>query len=144
MTAQEMWQLFKEKSGIDHDTYEAWQFGDDPDKLASLVLEGTKRATSSAYVWYELEQEPLPQEGEYSVILNSKDEAVCVIKNTKVYVVCFKEISEEHAFYEGEGNRTLEYWREVHKRFFEEEFKEINHSFSEDMLVVCEEFERVY
>lgn len=144
MTAQEMWQLFKEKSGVDHDTYEAWQFGDDADRLASLVLEGTKTATSSAYVWYEIEKEDLPQEGEYSVILNSKDEAVCIIQTTKVYVVCFKEISEEHAFYEGEGDRTLEYWREVHKRFFSGELSAVNIPFSEDLLVVCEEFRRVY
>ena len=144
MTAQEMWQLFKEKSGIDHDTYEAWQFGDDADALANLVLEGTKTATSSAYALYEIEKEDLPQEGEYSVILNSKDEAVCVIRNSKVFVVCFKEIGEDHAFYEGEGDRTLEYWRKVHKRFFSEEFVEYDLPFSEDMLVLCEWFERVY
>ena len=58
--------------------------------------------------------------------------------------LAFKEISEEHAFYEGEGNRTLEYWREVHKRFFSGELSAVNIPFSEDLLVVCEEFRRVY
>jgi len=38
---------------------------------------------------------------------------------------------------------SLEYWRRVHKEFFGEELKENNIEFSEDMLVVCEEFEVV-
>ena len=43
MTAEEMWRL----SGLQGD-WEAWAFGDAPDKLASLVLAGQKTGTSSA------------------------------------------------------------------------------------------------
>ena len=125
-------------------TYDAWAFGADADKLAQLVLSGKKTATSSAYPIYELEGEELPKAEEYSVILDSKDEAVCIIKTTRVYIIPFNRVSEQHAYLEGEGDRTLEYWRNVHRDFFTEELREVGLEFTEEMLVVCEEFEVVY
>lgn len=141
MNAQEMWNLYTKDQSLE---YEAWAFGDDADLLADLVLKGIKTATSSNYIFYELENEELPQVNEYSIILNSKEEAVCIIQTTKVYIVPFHEVSEEHAYKEGERNRTLEDWRDIHKTFFGNELKEIGKEFKEDMLVVCEEFKVVY
>lgn len=86
MRAEELWKAYCEKENIDIDTpYKAWGFGDAPDQLADLVLTGIKTATASAYDLYfmEGEEDPLPQSGDYSIILNSKDEAVCVIQTTK-------------------------------------------------------------
>lgn len=143
MNAKEMWKEFSEKIGVVA-KYEAWQFGDDPDRLAGLVLCGKKTSTASALSFYAEENEPLPQAGEYSVILDMRDRAVCIIRTTKVYNEPFNAVSPEHAFKEGEGDRSLEYWREVHRRFFTEELKSIGLEFSEDMMVVCEEFELVY
>ena len=51
---------------------------------------------------------------------------------------------KEHAFKEGEEDRSLEYWREVHKKFFRECLEEYELEFSENMKVVCEEFVVVY
>ena len=107
MNAAEMWERFCEKSGIKAD-YDDWAFGGAPDALAELVLNGIKTATASAYPLYEQEQEPLPKAGDYSVILNTKGEAVCIIRTTKVYVVPFREVSADHAFREGEDDRSLE------------------------------------
>lgn len=141
MKAKEMWNLFTYDSSL---TYDAWAFGDDADLLASLVKEGIKTATSSNYIFYELENEELPQVGTYSVVLDSKEEAVCIIQTTKVTVVPFNQVSEEHAYKEGERNRTLKDWQEIHKEFFGNELKSIGKEFSEDMLVVCEEFKVVF
>ena len=142
MNAAEMWERFCEKSGIKAD-YDDWAFGGAPDALAELVLNGIKTATASAYPLYEQEQEPLPKAGDYSVILNTKGEAVCIIRTTKVYVVPFREVSADHAFREGEDDRSLESWREVHRDFFTREMNDEGLSFDEDMPVVCEEFMRV-
>ena len=139
MTAQEMWNA----SGIEAE-YEAWAFGDDPDTLAELVRTGVKTATASAYPFYELEGEDLPKAGEYSVILNTKDEAVCVIRTTKVYVTPYCEVTAEQAWKEGEGDRSLDYWRRVHEAFFRKELEAVGLTFTEDMGVVCEEFEVIY
>ena len=139
MTPEELW----ERSGL-AGTYEAWSFGEAPDKLADLVLQGIKTATCSAYDLYQINTEPLPQAGDYSVILNSSEEAVCIIKTIKVYVTEFKNVSEEHAFKEGEGDRSLEYWRKVHESFLTNELASVHKSFENNTKVVCEEFEVVY
>ena len=121
----------------------AWSFGGDADKLAELVRAGEKTATCSALVFYELENEELPQVGEYNIILDSEGNAVCITKTTTVYVTTFDAISETHAFKEGEGDRSLEYWRKVHREFFSGELRTINQPFDEKMELVCEEFEVV-
>ena len=144
MTEKELWNQFKEKNNISDCDYEAWAFGVDADMLANLVLIGEKTATASAFPLYESEKEPLPEVGEHSIILDSKDNAVCIIKTAKVYVVPFKEVTAEHAFKEGEGDKSLEYWRAVHEKFFTECLSEVGMLFSTDMKVVCEEFEVVY
>ena len=109
-----MWEEFLSLKKIDDCGYEAWQFGDSPDELAELVKSGIKRATASAYELYAFDGEPLPKPGEYSVILNSHDEAMCIIKTTAVYVVRFCGVTEEFAFKEvarllEEGARALFY-----------------------------------
>ena len=141
MTAKEMWAASRLEG-----SYTAWQFGGDPDGLAELVLKNIKTATASAYCWYEKdpENEPLPKAGEYSVILNSKDEAVCIIKTERVSVVPFNKVSAEHAYKEGEEDRSLEAWQRIHREFFANELSTEDISFDENMLVVCEEFEVVY
>lgn len=130
-----------EQSGV---SYEAWAFGDDADKLAELAVQGIKTATSSAYALYAIDGEALPEAGEYSVILDSHNNARCIIKTTKVYAASFDKVSEDHAYKEGEGDRSLEYWREVHEKFFTDCLKEAGLTFSPAMEVVCEEFEVVY
>lgn len=144
MTEKELWKEFVVKNNIKAWEYDAWSFGTEADLLAKLVVDGEKTATASAYPLYQLENEPLPQIGKYNVILNSKDEAVCIIRTKKVYRVPFNEVTKEHAYKEGEGNRTLEFWRKVHKAFFSECLKEFNLEFTSNMEVVCEEFEVVY
>ena len=135
MTAEELWK----KTGLSG-SYEAWSFGGDPDGLAALVAAGIKTATSSAYAVYAVDDESLPRVGEYSVILNSAEEAICVIRTTAVYIVPFDRVSARHAFLEGEGDRSLAYWQGVHRAFFTSEMSAAGLQFSEQMQVVCEEF----
>ena len=139
MTAQEMWK----SSGLTG-TYEAWAFGDAPDALAKLVADGVKTATCSALALYEAEGESLPEEGQYSVVLDGEDRAVCIIQTTKVYIAAFRDISAEHARKEGEGGRSLAYWRQVHKAFFTQQLSGVGQKFTEDSKLVCEEFKVVY
>ena len=145
MTAQQMWELFvKQCPEADRCSYDAWCYGDAPDELAELTKRGIKTATASAYPIYALEGEPLPEEGAYSVILGTDETAVCIIRTERVFVVPFRDVTEEQAFREGEGDRTLSYWRDVHKRFFKKEMSDFGLTFTEDMDVVCEEFEVVF
>ena len=107
-------------------------------------MQEIKTATCSAYDLYQAEGEPIPKVGDYSIILNSDGEAVCIIKTTTVYVTEFNKVSSEHAYKEGEGDRSLDYWREVHINFLTNELVSVHQSFDENTKVVCEEFEVVY
>ena len=145
MNAEQMWAAYAaghpEAAGAD---YDAWAFGGDPDGLARLVLSGVKTATASAYPLYALEGEPLPEAGEYSVLLDSREEAVCVIRTERVFTAPFREVGPEQARREGEGDRSLAYWRRVHEAFFTEELAGAGLRFTPELPVVCEEFRRVW
>jgi len=121
----------------------AWQFGSDPDGLSQLVIKGKKTATTSCYILYELENEPIPAVGQYSIILNSKDQPTAIIKTVAVQVIPMSDVPEEHVIAEGEGDLSVDYWWNEHKKIFTKELAEFDMVFSDDMLVVCERFELV-
>lgn len=137
--AQKYWDEYwkdREKPSSVH----AWQFGASPDELAQLVIDGIKTATCSGHVLYEIENEPIPAPNDYSIILNSKDEPVAIIKTVEVTLTPMNEVSEEFAIAEGEGDLTYQYWKDAHEKFFKEALQEIGQEYSEDMLLVCERF----
>ncbi|MEY8435910.1 ASCH domain-containing protein [Streptococcus hyointestinalis] len=139
-----MWQDFLATRPDITQDMDAWAFGVEADTLADLVLKGVKTATASAYDLYELDKEALPQEGTYDVVLDSKDEAVCIIEITKVSLVPFSQVSAQHAYKEGEGDRSLAYWQKVHETIFSKWFEECGLTFSHDSVIVLEEFAVVY
>ncbi len=126
---------------------EAWHFCDnaaDADELADLVLVGVKRATASLQWAYAGENDPLPQVGDLSIITNWDGDPLCIIVTTEVTITPFNAVSAEFAAAEGEGDRSLAYWRKVHWDFFSEECAEIGRGPAEDMPVICERFKVVY
>ena len=146
MTAQQLWQEFCNQTRQNPDTpYEAWAFGGAPDQLAQLVLAGIKTGTASAYDLYALDpSEPMPKVGDYSVILDSREQAVCVIRTEKTTVLPFSQVDAHHAWLEGEGDRSLEYWRKVHEEFFTGEFSQYGLEFHRERRILCEEFSVCY
>lgn len=129
------------------ETYQAWGFGDSPemaDALGSLVIAGIKTATASLVWAYEAEDEPFPEIGDYSIILDGQGRPLCIIQITRVYVSPFNEVDDEQAYLEGEGDRSLAYWQEVHWTFFGRECMQIGREPSREMPVLCERFELVY
>ncbi len=140
MTPQEMWRQFTDKQI----PYEAWPFGAAADELAALTLAGIKRATSSAQAVYEKEGARIPQAGDYSVILDSHGDAVCIIRTAQVEILPYCKITAEQAELEGEGDLSLDYWRSVHEPFFTAELAACGLEFSEDTPVVFERFEKVW
>lgn len=144
MTPEQLWNEYKNINPTIGDEIDAWAFGVEADQLADLVLKGEKTATASAYDLYQIDGEPIPQAGTFDVILDGQGQAACIIKVTKVTVVPFKQVSAEHAFKEGEGDKSLAYWRQVHEEFFTEWMAEAGLTFSQDSQVVLEEFEVVY
>ncbi|MCR6513359.1 ASCH domain-containing protein [Clostridium sp. LY3-2] len=112
--------------------------------MAEIVLNEEKTATTSLNYLYEVENEDLPKIGKLSVVTDFDGNAKCIIRINSVNVLPFSNVDSEFAYKEGEGDRSLEYWREGHIKFFNMQLEELNMKFSENMLVVCEEFEVVY
>lgn len=124
----------------------AWSFGasaEQADELLRLVLDGTKTATATALWDFEAEGEELPEPDSMSIILDGAGHPHALIETTDVAVVPFDEVDEEHAWLEGEGDRSLAHWRDVHERFFTEHAVH-DREFSRDMPVVLERFRILY
>ena len=126
---------------------EAFAFGDSERMaaaLASLVLQGVKRATASLPWSYEHEKKAQPKAGDLSIVTTWTKEPLCIIETTDVDVVPFDEVSEDFARTEGEDDGTLESWRRNHTEFFAGECARLGRAPHEQMLVVCERFRVVY
>jgi uncharacterized protein YhfF len=114
----------------------AFAFGDSPalaDELLDLVLKGVKTATCST------EDEPnISTPGERWIVLDGRGEPRCVIESTEVTFRRYNEVGAAFAHDEGEGDRSLAYWRDAHRRYFTRLGK-----FSDDMMLMCERFRLV-
>ena len=148
MTGETMWQEFCRTTNTNENTPHAmWKFcggGEFADELANLVLAGVKTATASTKLAFDIDGDELPNVGAYSVVLFDNDEAACVIRDVKVSVVPFNQVSAEHAYKEGEDDRSLEQWRQVHLRAFTPDYQEAGLDFDENGDCVLEEFEVVF
>jgi len=112
-------------------------------ELLALVLSGKKRATASSLHSYEQEDMPVPKPGDLSIVTDWHGKPWCVIETTKVTILPFKDITYDICKREGEDD-NLQSWQEGHRRFYEEEGKEMGYVFTEDMPVVFEDFKVVY
>ena len=140
---EQFWNEFKAAEGLKDIKYkEAFQFGTEADRLSGLVVEGEKTATCSAYAFYEIDNEAVPEKGDYSIVLTSTDEPVAVIQTELIEIIRMNEVSEDFALSEGEGD--YEHWWNAHVTFFTEELKTYDRTFSPDMFLVCERFKKVY
>jgi len=45
---------------------------------------------------------------------------------------------------EGEGDKSLDYWKRVHEVYYNREMKPHRDKFDENMIIVCEYFKTIY
>ena len=144
------WQAYLDSlpGGVERPTsYETWFFSDnqkDADEIGALAAAGIKTATSSLLWEYEAENEPLPQAGDLSIVTDWDGEPLCIIETTEVRQVAFDEVDETFAHDEGEGDRSLEYWRTVHTNAFSRTCATIGRELDIKMPLICERFTVVY
>lgn len=112
-------------------------------ELLNLVLKGQKRATATSIEVYRLGIQKMPKVGDLNIVTDFFGNPKCVVKNTGVTILPFKDFTYDIVRREGEDD-SLESWREGHIRYFKSESKELGYVFSEDMLVVFEDFQVVY
>ena len=148
-TIADYWERFSTAAGgVDPASfYEAFHFCDSEElanSLAELVLAGTKRATAGSLLAYEHEGKRVPRPGDLSVVTNWAGSPLCVIETTQVDIVAFNEVTAEFAATEGEGDGSLESWRQAHTSSFSRECEGFGQVFNENMLIACERFKVVF
>jgi uncharacterized protein YhfF len=125
----------------------AWGFcdgGELADQLGALVVAGTKTATCSLLWEYEVLGESVPQVGDLSIILDGKENPLCIIQTSEITLRPFNEVDAAFAYDEGEDDRTLESWRKAHWDYFGRTCKEIGKKLDETMPLVCERFRVIW
>jgi uncharacterized protein YhfF len=124
-----------------------WSFGDDArlaDELLGLVLDGVKTGTSTALAELELADEPLPVEGDLSIILDGGGHPAALIRTTRVETVPFDQVDAGFAAAEGEDDRSLASWRVEHESYWRRVLPRVGAEFTPDMPVVTERFELLF
>ncbi|MFD9945862.1 ASCH domain-containing protein [Nonomuraea sp. NPDC059023] len=103
-------------------------------ELNGLVLSGAKTATAGLLESdYRAEGEDLEHVGEHLVLVDDHGGRVGEVSVTSVEVATFAAVTWEFAQAEGEGFRSVEHWREVHRRYWAGEGQQVD----DDTAVVC-------
>ena len=116
----------------------------DADECAELVVKGIKRVTATSLWWFEKNNEILPKIGDQYIVTDWDGNAKAVIETIKIEQVPYNKITSEFAEIEGEGDKSLEYWKRVHKDYYTREMEPYNEQFDENMIIVCGQFKTIY
>ncbi|MEV4766325.1 ASCH domain-containing protein [Micromonospora chokoriensis] len=119
------------------------------DTLVGAILSGAKTSTTGLLVGYECANEPLPQVGELSAVVDSAGRRVAVIELTEVRVIRLADVDLRHALDEGEGDESVAQWRAGHETFWHsaelrEELGDPDFTVDDDTMVVTERFRLVH
>ena len=109
-------------------------------RLAHLVIKGTKRATTGWVEAARKDGDALPVPGMTRIVTDGFGIPLCAIRTEHVEQLRFGDVGAEVARAEGEGDRTLEEWRDGHRRCFAREGEARGLTFTDDAMVYCERF----
>ncbi|WP_233267588.1 ASCH domain-containing protein [Algibacter sp. L1A34] len=131
----------KTESDIDKSVYQMWndftesnpefKTGEQPDsdyfhnnetdanRLAELIVNGKKQASSNLYYFYEKANVDLPKIGAKSIVTDFDGKARAIIEIKKVDTIPFNKISKDYAELDmGTDIEPLKKWRKAHWDFF--------------------------
>ncbi len=126
---------------------EAYYFCDnekDANECADLVVNKIKRATATSLWWFKKNNTPLPKAGDQAIITDWKGTPRAIIETIKIFPTPYKQVTPEFAATEGEGDKSLEFWKKVHKAYYQREMKPYGDKFDESMIIICEYFKTIY
>ena len=118
---------------IDWRQLETFSFGDSPQlaaELSTLVLTGVKTATC-----WPVSEGRQTHVGKRMVMLDGAGTPAAVIETVELTKKRFEDVDAAFAFDEGEGDRSLAWWRAAHQRYFTR-----RGTFAPGMDLWCERF----
>ncbi|MEA1784646.1 ASCH domain-containing protein [Arenibacter sp. GZD96] len=149
-TVYEMWNNYTKSNPEfkNSEIPESWYFHtnrEDANRLAALTVNGKKKAASGLYAWYKEANADLPKIGTKHIITDFDGKAQAIIEIKKVDTIPFNKISKDYAELDmGTTKEALKKWKKAHWDFFESTLGESNSKPTEEMLVVCERFEKIW
>ena len=105
-----------------------------------LVLKGKKRATAASLAELELSGSPVPQVGDLSVVTDFDGVAHGIIRTTQVDIRAFDDVDGEFAAAEGEGDGSLEWWRNAHAAYYGRVLSGHGIAVDGNLQIACERF----
>ncbi|MEO9633406.1 MAG: ASCH domain-containing protein [Parasphingorhabdus sp.] len=142
-----LWEEYCNATGINEPCPPADQFGDTPelgDELVSLVLKGQKQATCELKRWFDSHGHPLPKSGDRWIITDGSGQEQCIIETTQVDLCSVREVDEAFAWDEGEGDRSLAFWKAAHDAYYKRQAERDGFVYSDEMTCVCERFKLIW
>ncbi|MFC3503589.1 ASCH domain-containing protein [Micromonospora krabiensis] len=104
--------------------------------LNRLVLAGVKTATAGLLSEYAEEGEELERIGERLALVDDDDQLVGLVQVTAVDVVPLADVDWDFARSEGEGDRSVEDWRDGHAAYW----ARLGTPVTDDTEIVCLRF----
>ncbi len=114
------------------------------DELLALYLSGKKNAGSSILEDFLSCGDPVPKVGDYWIFLDSKANPRIILLTEKVVLHKFYDVPKEIAIAEGEGDLSIEYWREVHADLYQPQLENWGVKNLDEATVITEFFSIVY
>ena len=143
--AEALWASYCAASGVSGAGPESDWFGDDPamaDELLALVLKGQKQATCE--LRRQFSEGGLPKLGDHWIITDGQKIPRCIIQTTQIDICRVRDVDAVFAWDEGEGDRSLVYWKAEHDAYFQRSAKRDGFTYSDEMEAVCERFKCVW
>ncbi len=116
----------------------------DANHSLELVLNNTKKAMSHSLLGLQNRNEPLPKIGSFIVLTDWEGTAKCIVKTVSVKLKPLFSIDVDYAQLEGEGDKSLDQWKNMYLNYFTRELAPFGRVPKESMIVVCVTFEKVY
>ncbi len=111
---------------------------------AQLIVNGEKQASCSLLLWYTEQGEAMPKVGHLHVVTDWNNLPLCIIEITDLETCPYDKVSAAFAAAEGEGDKTLAWWRKAHWDFFSMECQELGIAMHEDRELLLERFKVVW
>jgi uncharacterized protein YhfF len=140
------WTKVCKQHGISTNEYHSKTFGDPKyaeygNHVTELAIAETKRATAHLAMDFELNNVKRRETGDYWVILWEDFSPACVLHLVNVEVRLFKDVDAAFAAREGEGDGSLEFWKQVHEDYFKLQLADWGKNWSDELPVVLESFD---
>ena len=145
-----MWEAYAAahpETALDTEPPSVERFGDHPeltDELLDLVLHGPKRATAGLVAEYLAEGQPLPRVGSHWIACDSTGAPRAILRSVELRVGPFTSVDDAFARDEGEGDLSLAWWQDAHRRYWTRAGERMGFTWTEEMDIVFERFDVVW